>query len=120
MRKLAFLPYLHIDLSTAPTLTLHIRQKTRSCVILIFLPTVCHSLLFASPSPGYLPFISGNSASEVISIKLKHLPLALMKHADQDHLWMIAGRKKLTHLLEADGNQEVFDFTPSLFSIKEA
>ena len=31
---------------------------------------------------------------------------------------MIAGRKKLTHLLEADGNQEVFDFTPSLFSIK--
>ena len=43
-----------------------------------------------------------------------------MKHTDQDHLWMITGRKKLTHLLEADGNQEVFDFTPSLFYIKEA
>ena len=43
-----------------------------------------------------------------------------MKHTDQDHLWMMAGRKKLTHLLEADGNQEVFDFTPFPFGMREA
>ena len=56
-----------------------------------------------------------------MSIKLKYLCLAHRKHADQAHPWMTAGRKKLTHPLpEADRNQEMFDFTPSPFSIKKA
>ena len=55
-----------------------------------------------------------------MSIKLKYLRLAHRKHPDQAQLWMAAGRKKLTPPLEADGNQEMFDFTPSPFSIKEA
>ena len=55
-----------------------------------------------------------------MSIKLKHLCLAHKKHPDQAHLWRLQKEEINTFRLKADGNQEVFDFTPSLFSIKEA
>jgi len=55
-----------------------------------------------------------------MSIKLKHLCLAHKKHPDQAHLWRLQKEEINTFPLKADGNQEVFDFTPSLFSIKEA
>ena len=55
-----------------------------------------------------------------MSIKLKHLCLAHKKHPDQVHLWWLQEEEINTSPLKADGNQEVFDFTPSLFSIEEA
>ena len=55
-----------------------------------------------------------------MSIKLKHLCLTHKKHPDQVHLWWLQEEEINTSPLKADGNQEVFDFTPSLFSIKEA
>ena len=55
-----------------------------------------------------------------MSIKLKHLCLAHKKHPDQAHLWRLQKEEINTFPPKADGNQEVFDFTPSLFSIKEA
>lgn len=40
-----------------------------------------------------------------------------MKYPDQAHLWMAMGN--LHTPSEADGNQEVFEFTLSSFSIKK-
>ena len=48
-----------------------------------------------------------------MSIKLKSLSLTHRKPFEQAHLSMAVS------LSEADGNQEVFGFTSSLFSIKE-
>ena len=64
--------------------------------------------------------ISGNPASQVMSIKLKCLCLAHRKYPDQAHLWMTTRRKQLTPPPSgADGKQENFDFSPTPFSIKK-
>ena len=56
-----------------------------------------------------------------MSIKLKYLCLAHKKHPHQVYLWMTERKKLILYTsLEADGNQGMFDFTPTPFNIKEA
>ena len=63
-----------------------------------------------------------------MNVKLKYLHLAHRKHSEQAHQWMATERKKLTWphgrmtrgWPEPNQNQEVFDFTSSPLSIKEA
>ena len=74
-------------------------------------------MLLISLIPTYWP-ISGNRASQLMSVRLRYLCLAHRRHPDQAHLWMAAGRKQLTHPLLSLIRTRTF--TPDPFSIKKA
>ena len=59
--------------------------------------------------------LSGNPASQVMSIKLKYLCLARRKHPDLAHLWMTTRGKQLTPLLQGlTGNRKTLTLAPPL------
>ena len=56
-----------------------------------------------------------------MSIKLKRLCLAQTNHPDQVHVWMIAGRKKLTHPLQRlMGTRKCLTYSPPLLVEKKS
>ena len=59
--------------------------------------------------------ISGNPASQVMSLKLKCLSLAHRKYPDQAHLWMTTRRTQLTPPLQGlMGNRKTLTLVPPL------